>query len=703
MTNPLDYLFKPKSIAVIGASRNKNTVGYGILHNIIEGGFTGNIYPVNPKATEILNLPCYPSVLDVPDDVDLVFNVVPKQFVASVAEECGKKGVKSMVVISAGFKETGAEGTKREEDLLAVAKRYGIRFVGPNCMGILNTSPAVKMNATFARSYALRGEMALLSHSGALGIAILDYALEIKSGFSMFVSIGNMADLSNTDFLEYWVEDDDTKVILLYLETFADTRKFAELAAKVSKTKPIVVMKTGRTIEGARAAISHTGALSSSDAATDCLFDRGGVIRVDTVEEMFDLGKALSKQPLPKGKRVAVISNGGGMGIIATDAVVRMGLSVPTFAEETQKRMKAVLTRKESSVVNPVDTIAQATYPEYLEVVKAALDDPGIDAALVIFIPTMLSDPWDPARGIVEAAKGSGKPVLVCFVGSGAHHESVSFIEDNGLPVYPFPEAAVKCFRWMYNYHLWKSRPEFTLKEFPVDKQKAKAVIDKVKADGRSTLSDLEGIELASAYGIPVARVKVAKDEDEAVSFARELAYPVVLKVHSPEIVHKSDIGGVIVGVSSDAGVKEAFAALRQRAKKVKGARFLGAVVQEMVSGGRETIIGVSSDPMFDHLMMFGLGGVYVEIMKDVSFKLHPISEFDAGEMLKNIKGYPLLEGARGEKKADIPALKETLLRVSQLVSDFPEIAEVDLNPFLALPEGKGARAVDVRIALKKG
>jgi len=702
MTKRLDYLFKPRSIAVIGASRNEKSVGYAILHNLIAGGFTGSIYPVNPKAEEVHGLPCYPSVLDIPGEVDLAFNVVPAKFVVPVTEECGRKGVKAMVVISAGFKETGPEGAKREEELVKVAKKYGIRFVGPNCMGILNTSPEVKMNATFAKSYALRGEMALLSHSGALGIAILDFALDIKAGFSMFVSIGNMADLSNIDFLEYWAQDENTKVILLYLETFADARKFAEVAAKASQRKPIVVMKTGRTMEGARAAISHTGALASSDLAVDCLFDRAGVIRVDMVEEMFDLGKALCKQPLPKGKRVGVISNGGGMGIIATDAVVRMGLSVPPFAEETQKRMKAALTRPEASVINPVDTIAQASYSEYYEVVKAALEDPGIDAVLVIFIPTMLTDPWEPAKAIVAAGKGAKKPILVSFVGSGAHHEGVPFLEKNGFPVYPFPEAAIKCLRWMYDYYLWRSRPRFEVKEFLVDKDKAREIIEKARAEEREKLSDLEGIELASSYGIPVARVRIAKDEDEAVAYAEEFGYPVVLKVHSPEIIHKSDVGGVIVGVSSDSEVREAFSALEERAAKVAGAQFLGVVVQEMVSGGKETIIGVSSDPMVGHLMMFGLGGIYVEVMKDVSFKLHPISEFDAEEMIRKIKGYPLLEGVRGGMKADIEALKEALLRVSQLVSDFPEIAEVDLNPFLVLPEGKGARAVDVRISLKK-
>ncbi|MCD6452119.1 MAG: acetate--CoA ligase family protein [Acidobacteria bacterium] len=702
MTKRLDYLFKPRSIAVIGASRNEKSVGYAILHNLIAGGFTGSIYPVNPKAEEVHGLPCYPSVLDIPGEVDLAFNVVPAKFVVPVTEECGRKGVKAMVVISAGFKETGPEGAKREEELVKMARKYGIRFVGPNCMGILNTSPEVKMNATFAKSYALRGEMALLSHSGALGIAILDFALDIKVGFSMFVSIGNMADLSNIDFLEYWAQDENTKVILLYLETFADARKFAEVAAKASQRKPIVVMKTGRTMEGARAAISHTGALASSDLAVDCLFDRAGVIRVDMVEEMFDLGKTLCKQPLPKGKRVGVISNGGGMGIIATDAVVRMGLSVPPFAEETQKRMKAALTRPEASVINPVDTIAQASYSEYYEVVKAALEDPGIDAVLVIFIPTMLTDPWEPAKAIVAAGKGAKKPILVSFVGLGAHHEGVPFLEKNGFPVYPFPEAAIKCLRWMYDYYLWRSRPRFEVKEFLVDKDKAREIIEKARAEEREKLSDLEGIELASSYGIPVARVRIAKDEDEAVAYAEEFGYPVVLKVHSPEIIHKSDVGGVIVGISSDSEVREAFFTLKERAAKVAGAQFLGVVVQEMVSGGKETIIGVSSDPMVGHLMMFGLGGIYVEVMKDVSFKLHPISEFDAEEMIRRIKGYPLLEGVRGGMRADIEALKEALLRVSQLVSDFPEIAEVDLNPFLVLPEGKGARAVDVRISLKK-
>jgi len=699
----LDAIFRPRSIAVVGASRRRGSIGREILHNLIEYEFNGPVFPINPHAKVIHSIKCYPSVLDVPDEIDLAIIVVPKEQAVEAVEECGQKGIKGIVMITAGFREVGGNGAEREERLAEVIRKYGMRMVGPNCMGIINTDPKYRMDGTFAPSLPLEGNVGFMSQSGALGAAILDTALDLNLGFSMFVSVGNKVDVSGNDLINYWKDDDATKVILLYLESFGNPRRFTQLAREIIRHKPIIAVKSGRTRAGARAASSHTGALAGLDVGTQALFEQCGILRVDTVEELFDLAQAFSKQPVPLGKRIAILTNAGGPGIMATDAVVNLGLQIATFSEETIAKMREYLS-PESSFSNPLDMIAGANHDTYRRSLKLLLADENVDAVLVIFVHPVYVDALKIAEAIIEASREKGeKPVLCCFMGKKDEFSGIEELQKAGLPTYLFPESAVMSLAAMEKYNRIRKRPEGKVVTFEdVDRAAAQSIFDRALEEGRPRLTDFEVNEVLAAYGITMPRFALARTLEDAIRAAEQLYYPVVLKVISPQIVHKSDVGGVILDLRNEAELVRGYMRMTDNIAKlpykVDDYRIM---VQEMVPGGRELIMGMSTDPAFGPLIMIGLGGIYVEFIKDVNFRIHPITDLDAREMITSLKGYKLLEGVRGEKGINIETVMEALERLSQLIGDFPQIREMDLNPFVAFPESGRCMALDARMSLQ--
>jgi len=697
----LDYIFKPKSIAVIGASRKRGHIGRAILENLLRYEFNGKVFPVNPNAHVIQCMKCYPTVLDIPDPVDLAIVAVPKDFVLEVVDQCGKKEIKGLVVISAGFKEAGNKGAELERQLMEKVKKYGMRMIGPNCMGIFNTHPDVRMHAVFVPYQPIQGRIGFMTQSGGLGATILAYAQDLRIGFSMFASVGNKADISGNDLLEYWQSDPETHIILLYLESFGNPRKFTQLTRRISKKKPIILVKAGRTIAGARAACSHTGALSSTDIAVDALCEQSGVLRVSSIEEMFDLARVLSCQPLPRGNRVAIVTNAGGPGILATDACISMGLEMATFSERTKAHLRNILPA-EASVENPIDQIAYADYQSYKNTLMAVFKDNNVDAVIVIYVPPLVTNPLEVAKGIVAAKNQFSKPILACFMGSDEAIKGVEELERNGIPVYRFPEAAAKSLVSMIRYKRWRDKPKGTIVKFPVNKEKVATILKKVKEERRTQLKEDEVREVLTAYGIPFAKTEVVKSSDEAVAIANKIGYPIVLKVKSSNIIHKSDIGGVIVDIRNEkevrAGYQKIFANLKATGKEKE---IEGIIVQEMLEDCKEVIFGMNTDPTFGPLIMFGLGGIYVETMKDITFKIHPITDIDARGMITSIRGYSYLAGVRGERGVNIDLLVECLGRLSQLVSDFHEIDQLDINPFMVEERRGNCKAVDAVIIIK--
>lgn len=693
----LDVIFRPRSIAVIGASRRRGSIGHEILHNLIEHDFQGVVFPVNPTARVIHSIKAYPSVLDIPDPVDLAIIVVPYRHVLQVVDECGRKGVRGLVVISAGFREVGGEGIAREEALLEIVREHDMQLVGPNCMGVINTEPSVSMNATFAPTFPPPGPIGFMSQSGALGVTILDHARELGLGISMFVSVGNKADVSGNKLIEYWGRDPGTRLIVMYNESFGDPRRFTRLARQVTKEKPILAVKAGRTRTGARAASSHTGALAGMDVAVDALFEQCGVIRATTLEELFDFAMAFSNQPVPRGDRVAIITNAGGPGILTADACESLGLEIAPLTEETRARLRAEVP-EEASVQNPVDLIASADAAIYSVALDIVLQDPTVDAAIAIFVPPVQVDTGAVAAGIAEiVARHEDKTVLGCLMGKKGLHVGMSELKRQKIPVYMFPESAARALAAMTRYRRWCERPLGEVVEFTVDRERATAAIASARTDGREHLSLGEVEEVLGAYGIPLAGSRFAASANAAVQAAEKLGWPVALKVESAAVVHKSDVGGVRLGLGNADEVRAAFAEIESA---VGAGRMEGVRVQRMVEGGRETVIGMTNDRLFGPLVMFGLGGIHVEVLKDVVFRIAPISGIDAAEMVRSLRADALLTGVRGEPPVAFGALEEAILRVSQLVLDLPEIAEMDVNPFLAFPERERCVAVDGRIRL---
>lgn len=697
----LDAILRPRSIAIVGASRQPDTIGYQILDNLVKSGFNGPIYPVNPNAEAIHSIRAYPSVTAIPDPVDLAVIVVRKQFVVEVAEECGRKGVKGLVVITAGFAEVGGEGVERERKLLEVVRRHGMRMVGPNCMGVLNTDPDVRLLATFSPEMPPNGPVALVSQSGAMGQSILDYGRELGIGIYQFVSVGNKPDVSGNDLLQYWADDPNVRAILMYLESFGNPQRFAQLARDITRKKPIFVVKAGRTATGARAASSHTAALAGTDLAVDVMMKQCGVIRAHTVEELFDYAMAFPRLPLPRGNRVAIVSNAGGPAIILADACESNGLIVPELAPATQQAIRQCVA-EEAAVRNPVDLIASAKAPTYREVIKVVLQDPHVDAVIASFIPPLGIQARDVAEAIADAAATRRDiPVIAVLLGRNGVPAGLEVLVEAGIPAYIFPESAVRALAAINRYRQWLERPQGRVNHYPVDRSRAAAIIARARAENREKLSEPEALELLAAYGIAVAPWARAVDEDEAAAAARSIGFPVVIKVVSSRIVHKSDVGGVITGIRDENELRDAVRRMLRRVHERAGVVPEAILVQSMVEGARETIIGSTRDLKAGPLLMFGLGGVFVEVLRDVVFRIHPVTDLDARDMVRGIQGVKLLEGVRGETSVDFAGLEEAIQRVSQLVGDFPEITEMDVNPLAAFPDR--VVAVDARFMLGGG
>ena len=697
----LRALLAPRSIAVIGASRQANTIGHQIVRNLVAFGFSGGVYPINPRASSVGSVPAYGRIGEVPTQVDAAVVVVPKEHVVAVAEECGAAGVKGLIVISAGFREMGAEGAARERALVDVVRRYGMRMVGPNCLGIINADPAVAMNATFSTAMPPFGHAAFVSQSGALGVSVLDSAREYGIGISQFVSVGNKPDVSGNDLLAVWEHDASVKTILMYVENFGNPGRFLGLASRITKTKPIIVVKSGRSRAGARAATSHTGALAASDVAVDALLAQAGVTRASTIEELFDMAMAFETRVLPRSRRTAVLTNAGGPGILAADALDACGLDIVDLGSATVERLRPLFPA-EASIRNPLDMIASATPTGYESAMTALLADPGVDAVVPIFVPPFGVKQEDVADAIRSAAATApDKPVLAVLMGREGLPQGRAELHDAGIPAYVFPESAARSLAALNRHVEWAKKPLPVLAPLSdVDHAGARRILDAAKRDRRERLTQIESLALLEAYGITTASAKMATNADEAVRAARSLGFPVVMKLVSPDVVHKTDIGGVRVNLTDEAEVRAAHDEIIASAvATVPNVHITGVLVQRMVAGGVETIVGLARDPSFGPLVMFGLGGVFVEALRDVVFRIAPLAPEQAGEMVTSIRGVKLLRGLRGNVPADETALADVIRRVSQLAVDYPEIGELDINPLSARPNE--AVALDARVSLR--
>jgi acetyl coenzyme A synthetase (ADP forming)-like protein len=707
-TASLRPFFRPRSVAVIGASRDPASIGYRILEALIMNRFQGPVYPVNPRAAVVGSMRAYPSVQELPEPVDLAIIAVPRDAVLDVVDGCAERGLRALVVITAGFAEANAEGRALQRTLLEKVRGYGMRMVGPNCMGLLNTDPAVQLNASFSPVFPPQGGVAMASQSGALGLAILAAARRLDLGLSTFVSMGNKADVSGNDLLQYWEEDEQTQVILLYLESFGNPRRFSRIARRVSRRKPIVAVKGGRTQAGRRAAGSHTAALAASDVAVAALFQQTGVLRADTLEEMFDLAAALGSQPLPAGRRVAVVTNAGGPGILCADGCEAGGLLVPEISETTRARLAAFLPAA-ASLQNPVDMIASASPEHYRQTIELVLASEEIDALVVIYIPVGMFAQEATLAAIRDGvaagrrAGGTGKPVLACLMVEEGISRPLKLPQEQ-IPTYAFPEAAARVLSRVAEYAEWCSRPLGMFLEFEdLKTHDAREICRRALQErGDGWLSTEETRQVLRAMGLPVVPGGVACTADEAADVARSLGFPVAVKLASRQILHKTELGAVFLQLPDETAVRHAFDSIRSRlVQEGRLEAMEGVLVQPMVTDGVEVIVGVTQDPLFGPLIAFGLGGVHVEILGDVCFRVTPLTDRDAGEMVREIRGYRLLEGFRGHSPADVKAIEEVLLRLSLLVEEVPEISELDLNPVFALPPGQGCRIVDARIRVE--
>jgi len=695
----LDSLFDPKSVAVIGASRNPAKLGHGILKNIIDGGYGGGIYPINPGAEEILEHRCYPSVLDIPGELEQAVIVVPAPLVAQVLEECGQKGGRLAVIITAGFREVGGKGLRMEHELVEIAQRYDMRLLGPNCLGVINTF--TPLNASFATAMPSQGSIAFMSQSGALCTAVLDVAQAEEVGFSSFVSLGNKADLNELDLIRAWMDDPKTRVIMAYLEGIADGSRFIEVARQASKRLPIIAIKSGTTAAGSRAVSSHTGTLAGSEQAYQAAFKQAGIIRAHSVEELFDFSIVFARQPLLRQNSIAIVTNAGGPGIMCTDACEHAGLRLASFGLRTCVRLRQGLPPA-ASFLNPIDVLGDAQADRYELAIRTALRDASVSGLIVLLTPQNVTPIEETARVIGEiAGQEEEKPILACFMGRATTGPGVKILNEYRVPNYPTPERAVSAMRAMLDQRLWQEQPERRPKVFQVDKPRVEELFADVRAEDRLMIGDAEARAILEAYGIPVPRSQLAQTPEEAAEIARQIGYPVAMKIASPDILHKTDIGGVRLNIQNDEEVRDYFDLLIYRTMRYMAeAEIWGCLVQDMVSGGREVILGMNRDPQFGPLLMFGLGGIYVEVLRDVTFRLAPLSREDAEEMVAEIRGYPLLRGVRGQRAADIEGIIDTLLRISQLVTDFPEVVELDINPLLVRDEGQGVVGIDMRLVL---
>jgi acetyl coenzyme A synthetase (ADP forming)-like protein len=692
-TASMTAFFEPRVVAVVGASRERGKIGSEIVHNLLAGGFTGSVVPVHPTAPHIQGLAAYPSVSQVPGPVDLAVLVVPARHVLQAVDDCIRKNVRAICVISAGFSECNDEGRAREAEMVDRIRSAGCRMVGPNCMGLLNTAPGVRLNATFSHVYPPAGSVAMSTQSGALGVAILDYARRLGIGISSFVSVGNKADVSSNDLIQYWADDPRTSVILLYLESFGNPKKFSEIARRVARTKPIVAVKAGRSAAGSRAAASHTGALASSDAVVDALFRQAGVIRTERLEELFDVAALLSQQPVPVGARVAIVTNAGGPAILAADACEANGLQLTTLSEATRTELQSFLPQA-ASVGNPVDMLASASAAEFKRTLTAVLRDDSVDSVIAIFIPPVVTEPTEVAAAIAEAAAGvKDKPVLGVFMRAEGAPAALA-----PIPSYAFPESAALALARVTAYGRWRAKP---VEPAPIvggfDRDRIRHIVDRVLERGGGWTTSDEATEMLSAAGIESAASRVATTIDGALQAATTVGYPVALKALGPTLLHKTERRAVCLNVTDASELRTAYTDFETRF----GAEMTAALVQRMVPQGIEMIVGAVQDPLFGPLIACGTGGVLVDVLADTAFRLHPLSASDAREMIDELRGSRLLRGYRGAPPADEAALRDVLLRISELVAVAPEIQELDLNPVMVRTVGACVADVRVRVDLE--
>jgi acetyl coenzyme A synthetase (ADP forming)-like protein len=704
MNEDIEKILNPKSIAVVGATNRAGSVGRAIFSNLL-AGYQGVLYPVNPKSPSVHGVKAYPHLREVPDEVDLAVIIVPAESVAAVVDEAIEKQVKGVVVISAGFKEIRGRGAELEHRLKDMVRENHVRLIGPNCLGIINTNPGICMNASFARKMPRQGNIAFISQSGALGTAVLDFAEGEGIGFSKFISFGNKADVNELDLLMYLKDDSETDVILMYLEDITDGRRFIEIASEITWNghKPILAMKSGRSPEGARAAASHTGSLAGSDLAYDAIFLQSGIQRVESTAELFNCAAAFANQPAPKGNRIAVITNAGGPGIIATDAAIRHGLKLASLSSETSEKLKQYLPPT-ASVNNPVDIIGDATHERYELAIRDVLMDEGVDGAIIIMTPQAMTDIVATAEIVPRVTSGIKKPALCSFMGVVDVSEGVKYLEEHGIPNYAFPEEAVRAFASMERFGNRLTLEKREIRRVAADSETAAQIIQqKLRNRDRYFMPEKEANEVLQCYGFPVLKSILVTDESELESAVKQVGLPVAIKICSPDIIHKFDAGGVRLKINSIRQARKAYNDVLENAQKVNpAAEVRGVLVERMARGGVEVILGAARDERFGPICMFGLGGTFVEALKDVTFRLAPMWEISAELMIRSIKAYRILTGIRGTPASDIDAIKDCILRLSQMVADHPEIAELDINPLIVYPQGKGCVVADSRILLKR-
>ena len=711
----LDSIFSPQSLAVVGASKTPGKVGHDIFVNILKGGYRGTLYPVNPKARSVSSVKAYPTISDIPDSVDLAMIILPPRPALTAVKEAIEKGIKGVVIVSAGFREVGGEGLEIENTIVGLCREAGVRVVGPNCLGVINPLANVRLNASFSARMPKPGNISFISQSGALCTAVLDFAADRDFGFSKFISIGNKADIDELDLLRYFHRDEDTEVIMLYLEELRRGPEFIEAVKEITsgdvRPTPVLVIKSGRTTAGAQAAASHTGALAGTEGVYDAIFQQSGIIRVDSIDELFDFATAFAyknesalgkfRRKVPDGNRVAIVTNAGGPGIVATDMTVTSGLQLAKFREETIEVLDSHLP-KTANLQNPVDVIGDAPMDRYENALAAVIRDEGVDGALVILTPQSMTDVRGTAEAIVRIARRSHKPILCCFMGIIDVSSGVKYLQENGVPVFKFPENAAKAFGALYQYSRWLNRQHMAQFQLVHDRQRASQIVQDWLDAGKTHIGELEGIELLKCYGFNVLPNALAITEDEAAAIAEETGYPVVLKVVSAQILHKSDAGGVVLNIDNPQDVKRAFEDIMTRAAEYNpDAEIKGVLVQKMAPSGSEVILGLNRYPIFGPLLMVGIGGIFVEVFQDVVFRLAPIGRNEARRMIRQIKGYRLFQGFRGRPPADVEIIEKSMVSLSNLATNHPEIVELDINPLLVHNRNEGATAADCRIILK--
>jgi acetyltransferase len=700
----LEAIFSPASVAVVGASTVPGKVGHDLFANILRGGYTGTLFPVNPKARSVLSVKAYPSLMDIPDPVDLAILVVPPHSALNVVDEAARKGVKGLVVVSAGFREVGPEGRAMEDAITARCREAGIRLVGPNCLGVINPHPSVRMNASFSNRMPAFGHISFISQSGALCTSVLDFAAERDFGFSKFISIGNKADVDELDLLRYLHQDDDTQVIMIYLEELRRGPEFIQEVKTITsgdRPTPVLVIKSGRTVAGARAAASHTGSLAGSEAVYDAIFKQAGMIRVDSIEELFNFAGAFAGKKTPSGNKVAIVTNAGGPGIVATDMTVSSGLTLARFHDETVEALQSHLPAT-ANLHNPVDVIGDATQERYEKALEAVIKDENVDGALVILTPQSMTNALETAKAIVKIDRKTPKPILCCFMGIFDVSAGVKVLQENRIPVYRFPEQAAKAFGALYRYSSWLNRQKLAQFSLEHDTARARDIIQGALDQDRRSLTEWEGAELLRCYGFQTLPSFIAKTREEAAEYAASLTFPVALKIVSPHILHKTEAKAVRLHVASPEAAAAAFDDIVACATAYDPkAEIIGVLVQKMAPPGEEVILGMTRYPIFGPLLMFGLGGIFVEVFKDVDFRVAPVGRNEARRMIRGIRGYELLKGVRGRPETDTVALERSLVCLSDLVLNHPEIKELDMNPVLVHEKGKGATVADVRVILE--